>query len=61
MHCAAPIICLMWSEWGVDNGRLSLECWWHCGVAIPLAQVVVEVRDYVWYCHSEPVVVIICD
>ncbi len=65
MHCAAPAICLLWSVWGVDSGRLILESWWHCGVAIPLAQVVVEVRECAWYRHSEPVIVvisvIICD
>ena len=65
MHCAARAIYLMWSVWGVDSGRLILESWWHCGVAIPLAQVVVEVRYRGWLRHSEPVEVeisvVICD
>ena len=59
MYCTALTISLLWSVWGVDSGRLIMESLWHCGVAIPLAQVVVEVRDYMWYRHSEPVVVVI--
>jgi hypothetical protein len=65
MHCAAPTICLLWCVWGVDCAGFILKSRWLCGISIPLAEVVVEVRYCVWYRNYEPVVVeasvIICD
>ena len=65
MHCAAPTVCLLWCVWGVDFRSFIVESRWHCRVAIPMSHVVVNVSYCVWYCHTDPVIVIvivvICD
>ena len=59
MHCAAPAIGLLWCVWDVVCREFTLESRWLCGISIPLAEVVVEVRYCVWYRNSEPVAIVV--
>ncbi len=59
MHCATLAVCLLWSVCGEDTREIILESWRLCRASISMSQVVMEMRYYVWYRHSEPVVVVI--
>ena len=59
MHNTTPTASLLRGIWGLDHEGHALDGWRLSRVSIPLAQVVVEVRYRVWYCHPEPVAIII--
>jgi hypothetical protein len=59
MHCTTLAVSLLRGVRGVDHGGRVLEGMRLWGVAISLAQVVVEVRYRVGYCVPQSVIVIV--